>query len=65
MAANVLKVTLNVSVFHGENITYIRAESKWKNTNIRPPLQKKKSTHYIINWSVAQIDFTHIDLTLL
>ena len=27
--------------------------------------EKKKSTHYIINWSVAQIDFTHIDLTFL
>ena len=49
----VLKVTLNVSAFHGENITYIRAESKWKNTNIRPTLKKKKQV--LITSSTGQL----------
>ena len=52
----VLKVTLNVSAFHGENITYIRAESKWKNTNIRPPLQKKKNKYSLHHQLVSCTD---------
>ena len=71
MAANVLKVALNVSVFRGENTGYLNyvykswvklKEHKHSSTSTE---KWKTSTHYIINWSVAQIYFTHIDLTFL
>ena len=70
MAANVLKVALNVSVFHGENTRYLNYVYKsWvklkEHKHSSTSTEKKTSTLYIMNCSAAQIDFTHIDLTFL